>query len=71
MLDPTTETKRGNFGQILSLVPRPCTTCVGWAWDHGFEMCESTLLPPPPNLEVNIPMTSGWSPEKTYDSLGM
>jgi hypothetical protein len=27
--------------QILSLVQRPCTTCVGWAWDHGFEMCES------------------------------
>jgi hypothetical protein len=20
----------------------PCTTCVGWAWDHGFEMCECT-----------------------------
>ncbi len=42
MLDPTTETKRGNFGKILSLVLRPCTACAGWALDHGFEMCEST-----------------------------
>jgi hypothetical protein len=46
MLDPTTETKRGIFGiyhpQILCLVPRPCTTGVSWAWDHGFEIREST-----------------------------
>jgi hypothetical protein len=74
MLDPTTETKRGNFGRYypwshalvlhawvghgtmgLKCVPLyykrglgmgpwvwnlcPCTTSVGWAWDHGFEMC--------------------------------
>jgi len=25
-----------------SLVPCPCTACVGWTWDHGFEMWEST-----------------------------
>ncbi len=25
---------------MLSLVPCPCTTCVGWAWDHGFERCD-------------------------------
>ncbi len=34
--------KAWKFWKILSLVPHPCTTCVGWAWDHGFEMCEST-----------------------------
>ncbi len=28
--------------QILCLVPDRCTTCVGWAWDPAFEMCEST-----------------------------
>ncbi len=46
MLDPTTETKRGNFGSIpptyTMLGPTPLYLCVGWAWDHGFEMCEST-----------------------------
>jgi len=41
------DTKRGNFGSVpltdTMLGPtRPCTTCVGWAWDHGFEICEST-----------------------------
>jgi hypothetical protein len=34
--------KAWKIWKILSLVPQPCTTCVGWAWDHGFEMCEST-----------------------------
>ncbi len=46
MLDPTTETKCEIFGSIppthTILGPRPCTTCVGWAWNHGFEMCAST-----------------------------
>jgi len=35
--------KAWKFWKILSLVPRPCTTCVGWAWDHGFEMCALVL----------------------------
>jgi hypothetical protein len=34
--------KAWKFWKILSLVPHPCSTCVGWAWDHGFKMCEST-----------------------------
>jgi hypothetical protein len=47
MLEAATKTKRGNFGSSpradTMLDPTPCTsTCVGWAWDHGFEVCEST-----------------------------
>jgi hypothetical protein len=45
MLDPMTETKRGNFGRTyhthiwyVCLVPRPWTAWVR----HGFEMCERT-----------------------------
>jgi len=47
MLDPTTETKCGNFGSIpptdTMLGPTPLH-CVGPAWDHGFEMLNSPLL---------------------------
>jgi hypothetical protein len=48
MLNPMTETKRGNLEvdtththMICMLGPTPLD-CVGAAWDHGFEICECT-----------------------------
>jgi len=37
MLDPTTETKRGNFGRYY-----PSSRALV-LWDHGFEMCALVL----------------------------